>query len=1357
MAGEFAGRSLSYSNPPFEERMAEWLARFGPPTGKDEAPGTAVPLTFSQAEMWYQYLLDTGDPIYNEFDAVRIWGPLDRGALEYALRRVAERHDAFRLRFSESASGPVMVYQEEASFPLRFIDVSGDPAALSEPFIHGWVRRIAREPMDLQAEPARATLLRLAPGEHLFVIMLHHIIKDGTSEGVILGDLSHFYTERVGGETRPLPAIEFGMGAYARWQQKLDSAGAFASQIKYWKRELKGVEPADVVGDFPRPAVLSTAGAKAGHTVAPDVVAKLRTLAHEEGASLFMLLSAAFALLIHRYTGKADVPVAFPIHNRMQSALPMIGCFINSVVFRARFGQDGSFRELLRRSRDTLARAYEHQDVPLARVVQKIKTVRRADQNPIAAASVMMRSPKWQKLQLPGCRTLRFDVDVKIAKFDLLLEYEEFPHGLFCKLEYRSSLYKPETARALLANLDELLTSIAAAPDQSFRTLTALSPEQQATLRTFEGTSIAAIPDTLTGMLGAQARTRPDAPALIEGDRSLTYGELDQAAHRMAGALQRLAGDVGTVAICADRSIETIAAILGVLEAGAAYLPLDPSYPIERLRFMLEDSNAHLLLCSRAKPLDLGTSLPVRYIEDLLGEAYESTGARSRAGDDATAYVMYTSGTSGTPNAVVVGCASVANYVVAFRDALALGHEDRLLQLASLSFDISVEEIFGALCSGASLAIPPPRIAHSIRALLEGCRERGITVLDLPTAYFHEMAVELAEQPDLMWPASIRAVVIGGEALRTKRASQFFSRVGSGVRLLNTYGPTETTVAVTFAEVSAQALAQEGTEVRVGRPIQNVRVHILDDALQPLPIGAIGRLFVSGSALARDYLHRRELTAERFLQDARFGRMFDTGDLARFGHDGMIELHGRSDDQLKIHGFRVEPEEIEALLLAHSDVREAAVVAVDGEMTACIVAASPNFDRHLLHAHLARQCPAYMIPAHFVPIDSVPLTINGKRDRAALQTIARASREIGDPSAARAASVPMTKTQARLAAIWEEFFGRSVGLHDDFFALGGYSLLAARIFARIEARMGRRLPLQQLFVRPTIAGLAEALSDEALHVSSFISLHESQRAGAPIFYLHGDNSGGALYTRDLARRLRLDHPLCVLAPHGGAGEPLPPSIDDIVEDYIGMIKSVRPRGPYIIGGHCTAGLIAIEIARRMQQRGDEITQVFALQPPSVHYALAPAVSILQSVAHFLNVPTEKTLYVQTMLKKAWRLLDRLTSRRRRATALRDLAYRLRGAAPPPPAPAVAWRDTYGFAQVVLADRFNPIRFDGELLVIKARDSFREMAEDVAWRRAARDVRIVETPGTHSTCFVQYQQDLADLLSRELAGGLSTAA
>lgn len=889
----------------------------------------------------------------------------------------------------------------------------------------------------------------------------------------------------------------------------------------------------------------------------------------------------------------------------------------------------------------------------------------------------------------------------------------------------------------------------------------------------------------------AQAARTPDAVAILFGDERLTYQHLNAQANQLAHYLRSLGvGPDTLVAVSVERSIEMIVGLFGILKAGGAYVPLDPAYPKERLAAMLEDARAPVLLTERR----LLESLPqteARVIcldSDWKIIAHSSTeNPISKITPENLAYVIYTSGSTGKPKGVLIEHRSLANYVEAASAEFAIEAGDRVLQFASISFDTSAEEIYPCLARGASLVLRTDSMLNSSSAFLEQCRDWNITILDLPTAYWHELTASL-DGEGLSLPPSIRLVIIGGERALPERVAMWRTRVDERVRLLNTYGPTEATIVATVADLSRTPTSEPVADVTVGRPIPNVQAYILDQHLQPVPMEIIGELHIGGAGLARGYLNHPELTAERFISnpfsDEAGARFYKTGDLARYLPDGNIQLAGRIDDQVKINGFRIELGEIETALRSDASVRDAVVVAREdrpGEkrLVAYVV---PKQSRDLdaqagmndeLRKFLKKKLPGYMLPAAFRLLDALPLSPNGKVDRKRLPLPDRMQINVGENYAR-----PRDPLEKHLVEIWEEILNvHPIGIRDNFFDLGGHSLLSVRLMDRIEQELGKKIPLATLFEEATVERLAaEMLKQEAITPQSTIV--EIQKGGSmrPFFFLHGDYNGGGFYCLNLARGLRADQPFYAIQPHGLDGEPIPATIEAMAISHLQALRAFQPTGPYLLGGYCNGGLVAFEMGRQLELQGERVDLLVLLcaSASNVRYKL------LQSIVNRVNREVEARLsrflalrervvriegiwnYYRGRLGELSRMEadEQITFLGNKAgKVVTNLAGALRSvliAGKSPEAPsnidqmAQAAEDRHHRATAIY-DRaalgYVPKHYAGRVIVLWPGELALDNPDDPSdgWSKVAAEVAVHTIPGGHITCVTRHVHDLAGVL------------
>ncbi|TDC91355.1 non-ribosomal peptide synthetase [Actinomadura sp. 7K507] len=1033
--------------------------------------GTPVPLTAGQERLWFLQKFDPDDASYNMFIVLRLRGRLAGPALRHAVDEIVRRHEILRTRFPAAGDGrPVQEVGAGARVEPERLDLTGLPAGEREARARELVADRTNRPFDLERGPLlRTHLLRLGEDHHVLCAVLHHIVADGWSLKVFLSELSELYGAALDGRPSPLPPPPIQYGDFAAWRRARREQGADGDQLAFWSGALAGAPTLEIPTDRPRPAVRTSAGDHVALVLPAELAGRLERVGRTRRATLFMTVLAAFQVLLSRHAGQDDVCVGSVVAGRDRPELgPLIGFFPNTIVLRGDLSGDPSFGELLDRTRGTALDAFAHQDLPFEELITALGARRDTGRTPLFQAMFAMQDAEAATADLPGLACEPFEPGVRQAKFDLMLDVTRRPEDMLAFLSYNRDLWDRATMERMAGHFRRLLELVADGGDPSLSTLyrEMLGDEERRTLLTFASgprpASSPVAPDAPDESLSRQAARTPGAVAVRQQGRTLTYAELDARAGRLAGALRAAGAGPGTVVgVCGERSPDLVAALFAVQRAGAAYLPLDPAHPPARLEYMVRDSGAALLLTDGSAHVPGVAALPLD-AEDTAGPAPSTAAAAADL-----AYVCYTSGTTGRPKGVEVERRALASRVRRMRDDYGLGAGDRVLQFASIGFDTHAEEIYPALASGAALVLPPAGMPlPDFFGTSEGA---ALTVLDLPTSYWLEL---VSHGERIRWPEGLRLLILGADPL-PGAALAAWARLGrTGVRLVNTYGPTETTIIATSAELDP-GRAEERPPI--GRPLPGTRVHLLDGGLDPVPIGAAGEVCVGGDGVARGYRGRPATTAERFVPDPfgpPGGRLYRTGDLARYRPDGALEFLGRADDQVKLRGYRIEPAEIESVLLEHPQVAGAAVVVRedlpgDPRLTAYVVAqagARPWADE--LRGHLGRVLPAYMLPAAFVPLDRLPLTPNGKLDRAGLPAPERGSRD-------REHTPPETAAEDLVAEIWCEVLGIDrAGTSDDFFDLGGHSLLATKVTARLGATLELDVPVRTVFAHRTLRDLA---------------------------------------------------------------------------------------------------------------------------------------------------------------------------------------------------------------------------------------------------------------------------------------------
>jgi amino acid adenylation domain-containing protein len=1166
-----------------------------PPEGESGAV-VVFPLSFPQQRLWLLDQVEPGSPAYNLPTPLRIPGPLDAAALERALAEIVSRHESLRTRFAVVDGEPAQLVAP----PGRFVLPLADLASLPRPAREAEARRLAEEewrtPFDLGRGPLfRARLLRLAPEQHLLLLTLHHIVSDGWSGGVLLRELFALYRAFAAGESSPLPELPIQYGDYAVWQREELAGEALDEQVAFWRAELEGAPPAtELPLDHPRGPARGGRGGKHVLAIPPETVRRLAALARAEGATPFMLLLAACGAWLGRYGDADDVVVGTPIAGRTQEELEgLIGFFVNTLAIRVDLGGDPAFTELLARVRGRLLGAYAHQDLPFEKVVEELRVPRDPGRTPIFQVMFVHQAApegKAQGAEPGGLAWTQEAAGTGSAKFDLTLAFLEHPGGLAVSLDYHAGLFDTPTVERMGRHLLALLEAVSADPRLPLSALLPLPPaEERSLLAGWSGTRAEYPAAPVHRLIVEQARRTPGAVAAVFPDAEVTYAELEQRSAVVARRLRaRGVGPESRVALLAGRTPEMLAGVLGILRAGGAYVPLDPTAPAERIDFVLRDSGARILL-AEPRLLDVaagfdGDVLPLGGDAPPPGDGAD---ADAEVPPDALAYVIYTSGSTGTPKGVMVPHRALANVVHAEVERHGFGPSTRLFSTLTVSFDASASDIFPVLLAGGALVLHPAPGKLAAVEMLDFTQRHAADCAGIPVALLSHWLEQLEAAWDgepLPLPPLTRT---GGESLPLERA-RAWDRLGGGrARLFNYYGPTETTVLVTAHRADAGRETVSGS-VPIGRPLPNTRAYVLDRHLRPAPAGAAGELFVGGVQVARGYLGRPELTAERFLPDPFSGeagaRMYRTGDRARWLPDGVLEFLGRTDGQVKIRGYRVEPAEVEAALLAHPGVREAAVAVGKGpggepRLAGYFVAAGEGVDAASLRDHLRASLPDYMVPAALVRLDELPITSNGKVDRRALPE--------PQDAGSGAYAPPRTATEEALASLWAEALGvQRVGVHDDFFELGGHSLSAARLVARVRERLGRELSLGELFRGATVERVARVL-DGAESAPSPHLLRLRDGAGAPFFCVHAAGGMAVAYLR-LARRLD-DRPFYGVQARGLApGESPGGSVEEMAARYLDAVRAVQPRGPYLLGGWSVGGTVAFEMARRLRAAGEEV-------------------------------------------------------------------------------------------------------------------------------------------------------------------------
>ena len=1278
-------------------------------------------LSFAQERLWFLWEYEPKNNAYSIPKAYRLAGPLDADIIERAMSHVVQRHESLRTTFQMQDSYPVHIIAPAFEFRLPGEDLSSVPQGDREREAQGRMTRDLQKPFDLAAGPLIwAKLYRLGAQDHILLVNMHHSISDGWSAEVFCRELSEFHRGLYSGLPRVLPALRVQYPDYAVWQREWLQGPVLEGQLDYWRKQVGDAPILALPTDRPRPPLQTYAGARHDITIPPAMAARLEVLNRETGATPFMSLLAVFQVLLARYSGQEDILVGTPVANRQRMELEqLIGFFVNTLVMRGDLSGKPSFRELVRRDRQTALEAYQHQDLPFEALVKELNPVRDLSRHPLFQVMFAMQNAPEHPLVLAGLETAPYELRGTTTHFDLELHVWMRGGSWKGRFVYNTDLFDDGTIERMAGHYLVLLENLLTDPDRPVIQAPILTnAERDQILVEWNRTERDYPRDKCIHQLfEEQVERTPDAVAVVFEDESLSYRELDARANQLAHHLHEL----GTrpellVALCLERSLEIVVAIYGTLKAGGAYVPIDPSYPADRVAFMLADANASVIITQdrlreRLPPtpakvicLDTDWESIERESQDVL-EA--SVVAENRA------YVIYTSGSTGRPKGAMNTHRAICNRMLWMQEAYPLTEVDRVIQKTPFSFDVSVWEFFWPLLAGARLVIARPDGHRDSQYLIRLIISQQITIMHFVPSmmrhFLHEAEVKAC--------SSLRRVFCSGEALTWDLQEALLGQL-PGVKLHNLYGPTEAAVDVTHWTCKPNSNLYV---IPIGRPIANTQIYILDEELQPVPAGVAGELHIGGVGVGRGYLNRPELTAERFISDPFSSkleaRLYKTGDLARYLADGNIEFLGRLDQQIKLRGFRIELGEIEAALGGQVGVVEAAVtvrddISGDKCLVAYLVAKfGYKLEVKILRQGLAASLPDYMIPSQYVLLPAMPLMPNGKVNREGLERLGGVN-----VTARTEYLAPRTELERQLTAIWSEILQQErIDIQDNFFELGGHSLLAARLATEISKKFGSQIPIATLFQSPTIELLAQRLMDEhwAPPWGSLVPL-QTQGNKVPLFFVHGWGGNVFVFT-ELARLLAPDQPAYGLQAVGlDERQPRHKSVEEMASHYADEIMSLRPQGPYFLCGYSLGGIIAYELGQQLRARGGDVAMVMMLD---TNLVILPWPVIL---------PLKGTWFLGRLGHHLKRFVlsgwgDRLRYLRGRRRAFQIIAARQLGEEPPREGPAQTKADepdlkSEYYVRVTNVYRAKPCR--SPLLLVMADDSdVRELL--CTWRHLAR--------------------------------------
>lgn len=1170
-----------------EKKMAHRLSPGDIPRVEDRE---SAPLSFAQERTWLLDQLTTDKSVYNRPVAVILKGLLNVTALEQALNEIIRRHEILRTTFVAREGKPVQIVRHPEPLNVTQLDLRELPEGEGIAEAVRLITEHMHQSFDLGKGPLlRGSLLRLGDEEHILSVTVHHILFDNWSVNVFLREMAMLYEAFSTGKPSPLPELPIQSVDFAVWQRQWVQEEVLERQLSYWKDKLGTELPVlDLMTDYPRPAVRTYRAGHSAFQLSGELTGALKALGLKEGTTLFMTVLAAFKVLLYRYTGQEDIVIGTPIANRSRVEVEnLIGFFVNTLVVRSDLSGNPTFREFLKRVRGVCLDAYAHQDMPFEKLVEELRPERDLSHSPLFQVMLNLENAPKQPLVAQGLRIEEFEVFSDMAPFDLSLEMTEKGSGIDCLFVYNADLFDAATIERVAGHYRMILEGVVAYPDRRLSELPLLTEAEAHTLLVEWNKTETEYPDDkcVHELFEEQVERTPDATAVIFEGRQLTYRELNARANQLAHTLRkRGVGPEVLVGICMERSPEMVVGILGILKAGGAYVPLDPEYPKERLVFMVEDTKAPIVLTQQHLagiiPVDIAN---VIFVDSGERETAQENRENPRSGATAMnlAQVMYTSGSTGIPKGVMIPHRAVVR-LVCNTNYINISPEDRIGQISNMSFDASTFEVWGSLLHGARLVGIPTHVILAPHAFATKIREQEISVLFLTTALLNLMVREVP-----MAFRTVRHLLFGGEAADPVSVRNLLG-AGPPERLLHMYGPTESTTFATWRLV--EKVPADAATVFIGKPVSNSTAYVVDSGIRPVPVGVAGELLVGGDGLARGYLNHPELTAEKFISNP-FSeepgeKLYKTGDVVRLRSDGNLEFVGRMDNQVKIRGFRVEPSEIETILRRHHDIRDAAVVSTkdvtgNNSLVAYIVSKNEGFsDERGLRKFLQSNVPSFMIPSLFVTIDHIPLTPNGKIDYQSLPEAVKGNEKATTPS------IESSSLEQELIRIWEDLLHvRPIGRKDNFFNLGGHSLMIVQVFRNIEKEFGITINPSVIFQASTIEQLALAIRDyQRAEAGPFLVPIRPKGSKPPLFCV-ADNASSALLYRHLAKYLDPDRPMYGVE---STEDVLRLSMEEIASQYVSQLREKLPDGPFLLFGFSFHGLIAFEVARQLRMMNLEV-------------------------------------------------------------------------------------------------------------------------------------------------------------------------
>ncbi|WP_111977559.1 non-ribosomal peptide synthetase [Algibacillus agarilyticus] len=1153
-----------------------------------------LPLSFAQQRLWFLDQLEGAGSAYNMPVALNIEGLLNTEAMTASLRAIVARHETLRSQFETIEGQPVVRVNNELP-DTEIIDLSHLAVVDQQKLASNYIKSDAQTVFKLSSGPLfTSKLLKLSPTKHIVLVNMHHIVSDGWSMGVIVSEWGQLYNAYITKNASPLPPLSVQYGDYANWQQTNLANGNLTNQLAYWGKQLNNL-PAllELPTDKPRPAIQQFRGGTFNLKLDSQLSIQLKRYAEQSGVSLYMLLLAGFGILLMRYSGQNDIAIGSPSANRSRTELePLVGFFVNTMVMRLDLAPHQTFETFLKQVRQISLEAYANQDVSFEQLVEELKPQRNLSYSPLFQVMFSMQNTPSIAPNLTGLNVSEITNDQIVSKYDLTLAISEIDNQLEANIEYNSDLFECATISRFAKNYTQLLGSLLQTPNSTIDKLNILNSDDVYDLITAKNKTDKDIDSALTihQLFENQAIKTPNAIAVTFQKLSLTYEQLNQEAQNLSQELQQLGLSSGClVGICVPRSLDMLIGLLAVLKAGASYVPLDPNYPADRIEDVLIDADVSLLITTQGLYEKFAHLTCPLFLTD--NQNTNNIIIKAKQNNSNLAYVIYTSGSTGKPKGVMINHAAAVNFLTSMVVTPGIKASDTLLAVTTIAFDIAVLELYMPLIVGAKVIIADEEMTRDGQLLMKTINTEQVSIMQAtPATWRLLLASDWQGSPHLN-------VLCGGEALPSSLAKKLLPRVNS---LWNLYGPTEATVWSTIHSVSEKDL--NSATIPIGKPINNTKIYILDDNLALVPVGVRGEMYIGGLGLACAYLNRPELTQLSFINDPFVPgqRMYKTGDLARNLSNDSIEYMGRNDQQIKIRGFRVEPGEVEHVLTNQTGV-DICTVIVDRANTehARLVAyyLGNESDKNKLKQALQRVLPDYMVPSLILQLSEMPLTNNGKVDRRALSQLKIEQSTSTSYIGAR------DSIEVSLVRIWEEVLGiKSIGIRDDFFDLGGHSIIAVRLMAQVSQQFDRKLPLASLFQGSTIESLAQLLrTDNDENVWSSVVPIQTKSKGTPFFCAAGAG-GNIVYFNELARAMSDTHPFIGLQPLGLDGVTAPfITVDDLAKHYLNEIKEQQKETPKVISGHSFGGLVAYEMALQLEKQGNPPPALILIDTPAPHF------------------------------------------------------------------------------------------------------------------------------------------------------------